>query len=251
MNRVMSGRMFGVALLLLSAALAVQTRAQEADALRRARLYEPLIAAASIKHRVDPRLLWTVAWLESRFQPHVVSSAGARGMMQFMPATALRYGLGDPFDPAQAVDAAARYLRDLQEMFGGRLDLILAAYNAGEGAVRAYMAGRKLILSDGRAINPLEIKSAIPPYRETVNYIRNGVQIFGMLIRNGYFSEQRLASLRNIESPEEEKLEALVTVDLEEAPKDIVELKKGSVYAAHETPKPAGNLPITRSVYIN
>jgi len=235
--------------LLLSAALADHIRAQEADATRRARLYEPLIVAASIKHRIDPRLLWTVAWLESGFQPQVISSAGAQGMMQFMPATGRRYGLRDPFDPAQALDAAARYLRDLQEMFGGRLDLILAGYNAGESAVRAFGAGRKLILSDGRVINPRGIKSAIPPYRETVNYVTNGAHVFGRLIRAGYFSEQRLARLRNIESPKEEILEALVTVDLEEAPESIVDLKKGSVYVAEETPSlPAKKSP-PHSVY--
>jgi hypothetical protein len=172
-------------------------------------------------------------------------------MMQFMPATARRYGLCDPFDPAQAVDAAARYLRDLQELFGRRLDLILAGYNAGEGAVKAFRAGRKLILSDGRVINPGGIKSTIPPYRETVNYVTNGARVFGMLIGAGYFSEQRLVGLRNIESPKKEEVEALVTADLDEAPKDIVDLKKGSVYAVEVTPAPRRKNPATRSVYIN
>ncbi|HZF37410.1 MAG TPA: lytic transglycosylase domain-containing protein [Blastocatellia bacterium] len=240
-----------IALLLLIVTLADHIGAQEVDAARRARLYEPLIVAASIKHRVDPRLLWTVAWLESGFQPYVTSGAGAQGMMQFMPATAWRYGLRDPFDPAQAVDAAARYLRDLQEMFGRRLDLILAGYNAGEGAVRAFRTGRKLILSDGRVINPKGIKSTIPPYRETVNYVTNGAQVFGMLVRTGYFSDRRLARLRNIESPNEEEQEALVTVDLEEAPEDIVDLKKGSVYAVEEIPFPPAKKSATHSVYIH
>ena len=170
--------------------------------------------------------------------------------MQFMPATARRYGLRDPFDPAQSVDAAARYLRDLQEMFGRRLDLILAGYNAGEGAVKAFRAGRKLILSDGRVINPRGIQSAIPPYRETVNYVTNGAQVFGMLVRTGYFSGDGLARLRNIETPKEEELATLVTVDLEEMPEDIVDLKKGSVYAVEEAPTLPAKSSATRSVYV-
>jgi hypothetical protein len=230
---------------------ATPSDAQQRDvAVERARRYEPLIVAASIKHRVDPRLLWTVAWLESRFQPRVTSGAGARGMMQFMPATARRYGLRDPFDPAQSVDAAARYLRDLQEMFGRRLDLILAGYNAGEGAVKAFRDGRKLILSDGRVINSRGIKSAIPPYRETVNYVTNGAQVFRMLVRTGYFSGDDLARMRNIETPKEEELATLVTVDLEEMPEDIVDLKKGSVYAVEEAPPLPAKSSATRSVYV-
>lgn len=246
----MKRQIIAIALLFLSLTLADRIMAQEGEALRRARFYEPLIVAASIEHRVDPRLLWTVAWLESRFQPHVISSAGARGMMQFMPATARRYGLRDPFDPAQAVDAAARYLRDLQEMFGSRLDLILAGYNAGEGAVKAFRAGSKLTLSDGGVINPAGIKSAIPPYRETVKYVTNGTQVFGMLVRARRFSEQRLARLRNIESPTEKELERLITIDLEETPEEIVDLKKGSVYTVEKTPPFPSTKPAAHSIYV-
>jgi hypothetical protein len=249
--RVIKRRTITIGLLLFSAALADPIRAQEGDAARRARSYEPLIVAAAIKHHVDPRLLWTVAWLESGFRPHVTSSAGARGMMQFMPETARRYGLRDPFDPAQSVDAAARYLHDLQDLFGRRLDLILAGYNAGEGAVQAFRTGRKLMLSNGRVINPRGIKSAIPPYQETVSYVTNGSQVFRMLVRTGRFSEQRLARLRNIESPKEEELDALVTVDLEEMPEDIVDLKKGSVYAIEATPSLPAKSSATHSVYIH
>lgn len=249
MKRVRRGRIITIAALLLIATSAGHVRAQEGDASRRAQLYEPMIVAASIKHRVDPRLLWTVAWLESRFKPHAISSVGARGMMQFMPATARRYGLRDPFDPAQAVDAAARYLHDLQETFGRRLELILAGYNAGEGAVKAFRSGRKLILSDGRVINPGGIKSAIPPYRETINYVTNGARVFETLIRAGYFSERRLARLRNIESPKKEELEALITVDLEETPEDIVDLKKGSVYTVEEIQSLPATSFATNSIY--
>ena len=171
-------------------------------------------------------------------------------MMQFMPAAARRYGLSDPFDPAQAVDAAARYLRDLQKMFGPRLDLILASYNAGEGAVKAFRCGRKLILSDGRVINPGRIKSAIPPYRETVNYVTNGAQVFGMLVRTGHFSERRLARLRYIEAPNEEELRGPVIVDLEGLLEDIMDLKMGSVYAIEDIPALPAKTSATHSVYI-
>ena len=107
--------------------------------------------------------------------------------MQIMPATAA-YDWRDEHDAAQAIDAAARYLRDLQEMFAGRLDLILAAYNAGEGAVEAFRGGRALTLPSGKIINPKRIRSSIPPYRETVSYVKNGLAVFKTLAQAKYFS---------------------------------------------------------------
>lgn len=113
--------------------------------------YQQLFDAAGARYGVDPALLTAVARRESAFDPRAVSPAGAQGLMQLMPATARGLGVADPFDPAQAVDGAARLLRDLQQQFG-RVDLALAAYNAGPGAVRRY---------DG-----------IPPYAETQAYVR-------------------------------------------------------------------------------
>lgn len=238
-----------IALLLLSA---TSGEARQKDtAVERARRYEPLIVAAAIERRVDPRLLWTIAWLETKFQPHLTSSAGAQGMMQFMPATAKRYGLRDPFDPEQAMDAAARHLRDLQQMFAGRLDLILAAYNAGEGAVEAFRRGRALELPSGKVVNPKRIRSSIPPYRETVAYVKNGLAVFRRLARANYFSAQQLARLQNVE-PEDDDAPSLVVAELEEMPE---ELRKGSVYAgAGPSNEPSSNpiLPknsTSRSVY--
>ena len=128
--------------------------AQQKDvAVERARRYEPLIVAASIKHRVDPRLLWTVAYLETRFQPWEVSPKGARGLMQLMPATAARFGVKNIFDPEQNIHGAAQYLRFLLDLFDGNVSLALAGYNAGEGAVKKY-------------------GYAVPPYPETINYVR-------------------------------------------------------------------------------
>lgn len=113
--------------------------------------YAELFNAAGAKYGVDPKLLAAVAKQESSYNPQAVSPAGARGLMQLMPATARSLGVSDPCDPAQAVDGAAKLLRDLLREFG-RTDLALAAYNAGPGAVKRY---------DG-----------IPPYRETQNYVK-------------------------------------------------------------------------------
>jgi Transglycosylase SLT domain len=171
--------------------------------------------------------------------------------MQLMPATAARFGVKNIFDPEQSIDAATRYLRVLQEMFAGRLDLILAAYNAGEGAVEAFRGGRALALPSGKVVNPKRIRSSIPPYRETVAYVKSGLDVFKTLAQSNYFSAPLLAGLQNIE-PEEEDAVSLVAIELEEMPE---ELRKGSVYAGagpSNEPSDTPNLPknsISRSVY--
>lgn len=114
--------------------------------------YARLFAAAGAKYGVDPTLLAAVAKQESGYNPRAVSAVGAHGLMQLMPGTAAGLGVTDPFDPAQAVDGAARMLRDLTARFGST-QLALAAYNAGPGAVLRY--------------------GGIPPYPETQNYVRN------------------------------------------------------------------------------
>jgi len=111
--------------------------------------YEAAFTAAGAKHGVDPRLLASVARAESNFRPTAKSPAGATGLMQFMPATARSMGI-DPLDPNQAIDGAARYLRQQMDKFGS-VDLALAAYNAGPGAVSRF--------------------GGIPPYSETRNYV--------------------------------------------------------------------------------
>ena len=114
--------------------------------------YVDLFRVAGERYGIDPALLDAVAKQESAYDPRAVSPAGAQGLMQLMPGTADGLGVSDPFDPAQAVDGAARLLRDLLERFG-QLDLALAGYNAGPGAVLRY--------------------GGIPPYPETQNYVRS------------------------------------------------------------------------------
>jgi hypothetical protein len=110
------------------------------------------IDEAAARHHVDPNLVRALVKVESNFNPRAVSSKGAMGLMQLMPATARKYDVRNPFDAAQNVDAGVRHLKGLLENFGGDVSLSLAAYNAGQGAV--------------------ERNRGIPPYTETRNYVR-------------------------------------------------------------------------------
>lgn len=111
--------------------------------------YAAAFDAAGARYGVDPRLLAAVAWTESNFDADAVSHAGALGLMQIMPGTAAGLGV-DPRDPIQAIDGAARYLREQLDRFGD-VRLALAAYNAGPGAVQRH--------------------GGIPPYPETISYV--------------------------------------------------------------------------------
>lgn len=165
----------------------------------RARLFEPYIADAARKHGVDPRVLWTIAYLESRFRPEAVSPASARGLMQFMPGTARRFKLADPHDSIASIDAAARYVKELTDQFGSRLDLVLAGYNAGESAVECYRSGRTLRTSSGKVINRRGIKTdGIPPYKETVAYVKRGQLVFTRLSAAGVFTPELIGSVRQL-----------------------------------------------------
>lgn len=160
-----------------SVSASAQTRKQNDDAVERARRYEPYFVAAAARHEVDARLLWVIAYLETRFNPRAVSRKGARGLMQLMPDTAARLDVADPHDPAEAIDAAARYVRSLSKRFGERLDLVLAAYNAGETAVEAFLTGRAIHIG-AKVINPAgRVTGGIPPYRETQKYVAAGMRL--------------------------------------------------------------------------
>ena len=128
-----------------------------------------LIRLNGNRYGVDPYLIYCVIRQESGFRAGVTSHAGAMGLMQLMPGTAARYGVTNPYDPAQSIMGGTRYIADLLRLFGGRVDLALAGYNAGEGAVMKY-------------------GNRIPPYAETQNYVRiiggrytqnTGVQLTG------------------------------------------------------------------------
>lgn len=154
----------------------------------RAKVYEPLIASTAERYNVDPNLLWTIAYLESRFRHKAVSYKNGKpcayGLMQFTGATAARYGLTNPHNPSDSIDAAARYVRDLQTRFGPRVDQILAAYNAGEGTVEAFREGRSLVLPNNKIINPRGQRTGgIPPYTETRQYVARGEIIYQELTR--------------------------------------------------------------------
>ncbi len=101
-----------------------------------------LIEAAAEGHGLPAAFLARLIWKESRFDARAVSHMGALGVAQFMPATAKRRGLADPFEPAEAIPAAAAYLAELRAEFGN-LGLAAAAYNAGEERVAAWLAGRR------------------------------------------------------------------------------------------------------------
>ena len=114
---------------------------------------DSLIRQSGNKYNVDPYLIFLVMEQESHFNTHAVSPKGARGLMQLMPGTGARFGVRRPHDPAQNIAGGTRYLRELLNKFNNRVDLVLASYNAGEGAVIKF--GHK-----------------VPPYAETRNYVK-------------------------------------------------------------------------------
>ncbi len=118
----------------------------------RATLYNDLIEEHSARNVVSADLVRALIQAESAFNPRAVSSKGAMGLMQLMPATAAEHGVLDPFNPAENIRAGVKYLKQLLVSYEGRVELALAAYNAGPGAVKKY--GGK-----------------VPPYRETQNYV--------------------------------------------------------------------------------
>jgi soluble lytic murein transglycosylase-like protein len=113
---------------------------------------EKLVREAAERHNVDPALVRAVIETESNWNPSAVSRKGAAGLMQLIPTTAQRYGANDVFNPQQNIDAGVSHLKWLLERYNGNLDLALAAYNAGEGAV--------------------DKAHGVPAFRETRNYVQ-------------------------------------------------------------------------------
>jgi soluble lytic murein transglycosylase-like protein len=171
---------------------------------KRSRPIEPMILAAANTYNVDPNLLWTIAYLESRFNEQATSYKEGRpcalGLMQFTPSTAQRYGLKNPYDAAEAVEAAAQYVRDLLVRFDGRVDLVLAAYNAGEGTVEAYRIGKRLVLKDGKVVNPNALRTGgVPPYSETQSYIAHARLVYDTIRTQQLFTSPLKASSPKLE----------------------------------------------------
>lgn len=111
------------------------------------------IVQSGRRNAVDPLLLYAIMHQESTFKPRAMSYKGARGLMQLMPGTAVRFGVTSIWDPQQNIEGGSRYMRFLLDKFEGNVALALAGYNAGEGAVMKY-------------------GNRIPPYNETQEYVR-------------------------------------------------------------------------------
>ena len=122
------------------------------------RFHDP-IAQAALRWNVPMNLLAAQLYAESGFNPFAQSPAGAEGIAQFMPGTADAYGLDNPYDPVEAIDAQAHLMSDLLEQFGGKVALALAAYNAGAGAVEQY--------------------GGLPPFAETRAYVSRILALLG------------------------------------------------------------------------
>ncbi len=117
---------------------------------------------AGTRNGIDPLLLYSIMHQESSFKSHAISPKGARGLMQLMPGTAVRFGVTNVFDPRQNIEGGARYVSFLLDRFDGDVNLALAGYNAGEGAVEKY--GWR-----------------IPPYAETQEYVRRISRRYSLL----------------------------------------------------------------------
>lgn len=116
------------------------------------KFYDPYVSASASKHSIPVALVHSIIRAESNYDARAISPKGALGLMQLMPETAKAYGVENPFDPAQNIEGGVLYLKDLSKLFDRQTGKVLAAYNAGQEAIKKY--------------------GGIPPYRETRNYIQ-------------------------------------------------------------------------------
>lgn len=114
--------------------------------------YDPIVSASAYRHSIPVDLVHSIILAESNYDVTAVSAKGAMGLMQLMPETAQAYGVVNPFDPSQNIEGGVKYLKDLVKLFDRSTSKVLAAYNAGQEAIKKY--------------------GGVPPYRETRNYIQ-------------------------------------------------------------------------------
>lgn len=152
-KRTLQDYVLGLGLALLAGAYPLQAvQGSKAE-------YNGIVTVMAREYGVPAELIHSIIKVESDYNPKAVSSKGAMGLMQLMPATARQYGVEDVFDPTENIEGGVKYLRDLMNLYERNTNLVLAAYNAGQSAVAKY--------------------GGIPPYRETIDYI-------GKIKRSGY-----------------------------------------------------------------
>ncbi len=147
----------------------VSSRIDTASSEKNRHRYSPMIEEIAQKVRLKPALLHAVIKAESAYDPRALSRTGAQGLMQLMPGTAKRYGVYDSWDPKSNLTGGATYLRDLLIMFDNDLRLALAAYNAGENAVKKF-------------------GNRIPPYPETEAYVVRVLDLYRENQSSGQFA---------------------------------------------------------------
>lgn len=123
------------------------------------KIYDPIVSASAYKHSIPVDLIHSIILAESNYDASAVSAKGAIGLMQLMPETARAYGVANPFDAAQNIEGGVKYIKDLTKLFDRSTSKVLAAYNAGQEAIKKY--------------------GGIPPYRETLTYIRRVMGVGG------------------------------------------------------------------------
>jgi soluble lytic murein transglycosylase-like protein len=131
------------------------------------------IEAAAKRHNVDANLVRAMIQVESNYNPRAVSRKGAMGLMQLMPSTARQLNVSNPFDPSQNIDGGVRHLKLLLDNYGGDVQLSLAAYNAGSGAVAR--------------------NGGVPPYSETRGYVKKITKLYGATSTNGAAASIRMS----------------------------------------------------------
>jgi soluble lytic murein transglycosylase-like protein len=148
------GRLIFVFLSALAFSMAVESRSR--DELKQQ--YDPFVKTYALKYSLPPDLIHSIIQAESNYDSRAVSPKGAAGLMQLMPETAAQYGVKDRFDPEDNIMGGVRYVKDLCKLFKNNTKMVLAAYNAGQEALKKY--------------------NGIPPYQETIEYIQRVMESY-------------------------------------------------------------------------